>query len=301
MEPTPTFDPADGGFVDTVALLQEEVARLEAELRMRDEQPTFEQPSLLAIHSETVVGTRVEELNALLGERDEVIALLCDQLSAIEGAQAARSAEWDQLHRWVEELEARFGDGEAPDDEAGRSRREAEALRDQMEQQRRAWEAQRRFLEGEVDALKARLDGEASPVDPEAFAALEQENLRLLEACRRLSEANADARAGGGGEGGADPPEVEALRRALDRAEARREAAERDLEHVRSRFEQQLAAMQSQPTTGRISSADLSPNERVKALREHLRDLHVKEEEERKERQLSARISRLLGRSGARR
>jgi chromosome segregation ATPase len=295
MESTRTFDApdgaTDGAFVDTIALLQEEVARLEAELRLRDEQPVLDLPEVLKAPGASEAERRVEELAALLDERDEAISLLWEQLSTIEEAQAARSAEWDQLHHWVEELEARFGDGADPTEFSGESRREAEALRDQLEIQRRGWEAQRSGLEQEIAELRARLNAAASATasDDPTLAMLEQENRRLRDECRRLSEPRDDA------------TEVEALKLALDRANARLQAVENDLNNQRLRHEEELTQLRTNQARSALSSADLTPNERVKALREHLQELHAKEEVERKERQLSARISRLLGRGGARR
>jgi chromosome segregation ATPase len=294
MEPTRTFDApdgaTDGAFVDTIALLQEEVARLEAELRLRDEQPIVDLPEAPKSPGESEAEQRVGELAALLDERDEAIGLLWEQLSAIEEAQAARSAEWEQLHHWVEELEARFGDGADPAEFAGESRREAEALRDQLEIRRRGWEAQRLGLEREIAELRARPDAPASASsdDDPRLTLLEQENRRLRDECRRLSGSQEAA------------AEVEALKLALDRAEARLQAAESDLIGQRLRHEEELARLRTNQAKSMVTSADLSPNERVKALREHLQELHAREEAERKERQLSARISRLLGRGGAR-
>ena len=47
-----------------------------------------------------------------------------------------------------------------------------------------------------------------------------------------------------------------------------------------------------------VSGEDLSVNQRMRALREHLSEIHRLEEQERRNRRLTARISRLWGRTG---
>src|SRR5438270_8043476 len=89
---------------DTIDLLHEEIARLEAELLARDD------AALHAVDAEPAGGDgdedgalrrRVEELTAELATRDETVALLLDQARLFEEAAWAQRAEWDQLHQWV--------------------------------------------------------------------------------------------------------------------------------------------------------------------------------------------------------
>lgn len=283
-------------YLDTVALLQEEVARLEAELRMRDDAAPSIEPRP-ASPADDAAERRIEELTAQLAERDEAIGLLWDQLAALEEAQAARSAEWEQLHSWIEALEARVGDGETegPRPDPDEWRREAETLRDRLDTERKAWQVQRERLQGELAALRAGIDERAEADGDPAQAALAEENRRLRDECRRLADAGSAAEQAGA-------TRERELRLELERLGKELEAARDDLRNEQLRHEAELAALRSEQAQapGRLSAADLSPNERVRALREHFRDLQAREDQERRERQLSARIARLWQRTGAR-
>ncbi|RUL81999.1 hypothetical protein [Tautonia sociabilis] len=282
----------DDATLDTIALLQDEIARLEAVLQSLDSEPDGGLPAPSPDAEAAEATRRIEELTTLLDERDETIALLWEQLSAHEQAQASRAADLDQLHRWVEELESRFGAEEGPA-ALESARREADALRDELDRQRRAWDAQRSRMEEELASLRRRADEAASSSGDSALAALEEENRRLHDECRRLSEAQA-------GTAGADRQLLD-LQAELDEARQRLRQAEDDLRAERLRFESHLAECRPNPMAGPLSAADLSPSERVRALREHLKELHAREEAERREKQLSTRIAKLLGRSGSRR
>ncbi|MGE5755515.1 MAG: hypothetical protein ACM35G_07350, partial [Planctomycetaceae bacterium] len=192
----PGITRADRDALDTIALLQEEVARLEGELRARDE---------AAFAAETEPAPRrddpapaeearrqIEVLNAELAGREEAIALLLEQTRLLEEAEASSRAEWDQLRQWVEEVERRVEqrDGAGPDLEAEleAERRQAESQRHTAEGDRRLWDAQRRALEQEVEQLRAMRAQVVGRTDSAAaLVALEQENQRLRDACRQLT------------------------------------------------------------------------------------------------------------------
>lgn len=294
--PSTTTEDTDSAYLDTVSLLQEEVARLEDEIRRRDEAtPEAPQPSQ-PDPADNIAGARIVELTAQMAERDETIGLLCEQLAALEEVGAARSAEWEQMDRWVRELEEKLDrEGSRPAD-PDEGHREAEALRERLEIRERAWEAESARLEEEIAGLRTRLTEAPVLAGDEARAALEAENHRLRDECRRLV----------GLEGTA--AEVTILRermhdlqvqlgqdrQALDQAndDLRRERLERDAE---------LAALRASLASAKAARpAEPSIDERIRALSLHLREVHEREEREREERQLSHRIARLWRRSASR-
>ena len=148
-------------YLETIAILQDEVARLEQELQLSDERqretPSIDEPSLhddVAAHAarEHVAGEleEVERFQTELVSRDETIRLLMDELIRVEEAQAATRAEWEQLDAWVAELEHRV---EGHDETGIRElenrlaveRSKVDALQMKSEQDRRAAEAQRQI------------------------------------------------------------------------------------------------------------------------------------------------------------
>jgi chromosome segregation ATPase len=290
-----TIDAADltmsHDYQDTVALLQEEIARLEEEIRLRDEAIDTPAPAPDRGAAGLVADRRIDELTAALAERDATITLLWEEVQRFEEAEVARRAEWDQLHRWVEEVERRVEGGGAGADfheELDAERRRLEAERQEVEAERRGWEARRRALESEVADLRARLAaggrGPAGPADA-----------RIEDLSRRLAEAESAA------------AEVEAVRNQLRSARAEAEGlmrelhrAEDDRERHRREHEAELAALRSQAArvASRPATADPSPDDRLRALRDHLREIHDREEQERQNKQLASRLSRLWRRTG---
>ncbi len=298
-------------YQETIALLQEEVARLEAETLARDDRdaaPPGDEPAADGRAVEEA-SRRIDALAAELAARDETIALLLEQARLAEEAEEAGRAEWEQLHRWVEEVERRVegfgghGDDLRRDLEAER-RRGDDLARDAVAE-RRSWDARREALEREVGELRAALAEAARDPDAArsaAIEAIEGEDRRLRDARAR---ADADASA----------VEVEALRDRLRDALDERDAAARDLrralddlqrgrnEHEAEvailkaqmareslrRQEDQLKAAVSSPAANGAPSVD----ERIRALRLHLQEIHDREEQERAGKTLSARLSRL--------
>jgi hypothetical protein len=258
-------------YEDTTALLQAEIERLEAELAARD--------AALAAPAEACdvqTARRIAELTAEVALRDETIAQLWDHLREREEAEAQARADWDEVHQLVEDLEARIGVATSPTDEE----------RARWESERRAWEDRRAHLEAEASELRSRLSQAArtaasGPIDEEhsaRLADLEAANRQLREACRRLPELEAAA------------TEVEILREQMKTA-----AVTNDPCQSWSRPAVSGSSVVWPVGTGqsRLSAADLSPDERIRALRQHLREVHERELEERKNGQLKTRLSRI--------
>ncbi len=206
---------------EVIALLEEEVARLEQELRWRDQAPSArpsrdaastpdESEATAASEDVGVARAAIERLEAEVASREETIGLLLDQLSRVEEAQASGRAEWEQLSGWLAELEERVEghDGDALlqlQQRLAGQQQQADELRKKAEQDRRAGEAQRRIDEGEIARLQAELaqvraaapggtdgDGERAASGPVADLAvidgLRSENLRLRSACEELTK-----------------------------------------------------------------------------------------------------------------
>jgi chromosome segregation ATPase len=147
-----------------------------------------------------------------------------------------------------------------------------------------------------------------------ALTALEQENQRLRDVCRELSHNSAVA------------AEIEGLRNQLQdafkvqdelRSELRRVLDDRDRERIeheaalaalRSEMtidlikhqEEQVeaAAQAAQATAAALPSALLEADERIRAFRQHLKEIHEVEAEQRMKRTLAARLSRLWRHTG---
>ena len=147
---------------ETVTLLLDELARLEAELRARDEAApvpdAWPTDRSAAEDADAELRRKVEELTAELAGRDETIGVLLEQTQLFEEAAAAQRDEWEQLTRWVEEVEQRVGergpdDGKQAEECAAAQRRSEEQTR-RHETERTAWEAQKRRLVQELEALR---------------------------------------------------------------------------------------------------------------------------------------------------
>jgi hypothetical protein len=328
-------------FREAISLLQDEVARLEEELRLRDErqsemissgQASFpdEIEATAALENGTGRSEEAEHLKAELAIRDETTRLLLDELSRVEESHTANQAEWEHLADWLDELERRV---EGQDAEKVRELENRLAAQEQktethlmkLERERRAWEAQRQVYQKEIDRLQGTLDqARTSP------AALEDLDSRIgndqgpgIEAVKALQLENDRLRA--------QWQEMVERTAAADRAESL-EAKLADTLNERHQFQRQLEQIQDQArrerleyettvaelntrlsqaalnqcqgptaesTPDRVSSA-LEIDLRVRALRQHLLEVDQREKEERHQRRLTTRLSRLWSRTGPR-
>lgn len=304
---------------ETIALLQEEVARLEAELRARDEAAELPTPPWLQAEPEgasSEAGERALALAEELNGRDETIAILLDQCRLFEEAAAAQKAEWDHLYQWVEEVERRVDGKDAREGgfeaDLDAERRRSEAERQAFDVEKRSWDARRRATERETADLRAALArSEHESADSDSYRAVVDENQKLREICLEL-ERVADSAV-----------EVEPLRERLQIARAKVEELEKQLRGVldaRQRevkeHEAELSALRSkiaieslqkaaEPVASRQGAAAaerrdpaLEADERIRAFRQHLREVHERESEQRAGKSLSARLSRLWHHTG---
>jgi uncharacterized small protein (DUF1192 family) len=325
---------------ETIALLHEEIARLEQELQMRDDARKETRSSGEgALEDEAKApGTlehpgdqdgELERLAAELAGRDETIRLLLDEVSRVEEAQAATRAEWEHLAEWVAVLEHRVEGQDADalhqlENRLAAEEQKAGALAVRVEQERRSWEAQRQIYQAEIARLEGTLDQIASSPDAPGdrdgraaqepgpnsgvVAALQAENLRLRAAWQELVERNSAA----------DRSKV--LEAKLVETTNERNQLRRQIEHIqderkRERLEHEatvaeLQARLSQAALGQPQAppseersegiADLDIDLRIRALRQHFRETDEREKEERRHKQLISRLSRLWSRTGPR-
>jgi hypothetical protein len=319
----PAITPTELDAIDTITLLQEEITRLEAELRLRDEsvfgsgaEPA---PDLEGFATSEESLRQIEHLNAELIGREETIGLLLEHTRLLEEAEATSRAEWEQLRQWVEEVERRVEQRGGTDQELHAEleseRQRAESLRQSAEADRRLGEAQRLALEKEVAQLRTTLSQMTARSDSDsdshsaAVAALELENQQLRDARQEWARSSAAA------------AEVEPLRKLLlettkDRDDLRRELQrlQDDRERERNEQEAELGALRSQLALKSIKRHEeqvesaalpaskpnvrLEADERIRAFRQHLREIHDDEEQQRMKRGLAARLSRLWRHTG---
>jgi len=283
-------------YLDTVSLLQEEISRLEDELRRREEAVPEAREEPQAGPAGEVAEARIGELTDLLAERDETIGLLCDQLAALEEAGAARSAEWEQMDRWVRELEEKIDREATPSQDPDEGFRQANALRERLEGRERAWEAESARLEQEIAGLRSRLAEAPSLAGDHARAALESENHRLRDECRRLAGFEAAA-----AEATALRERWQELQEQLEQARYALLLANDELRRERFECEAELVTLRASLASAKASRpAEPAVDERIMALRHHLREVHEREEQERAERQIYKRLSRLWRRPASR-
>lgn len=314
-------------YEETIALLQEEIVRLENELRARDEGRTDAgDPEPSGPGDEAFgVGLRaqVASLTAELAAREETIHLLLEQARLTEQAEAAEQANWEQLNRWVEEIEQRVEQGGGPEAADLRStldaeRRRFDGERLEIQTERRAWETTRRGLEAEVGKLRETLAQAARQPGKEGDAvleALEQENRQLRQAMAETAQLSAAAAEADGLRQRIMTVEQELakvekdLRQTVDdlqrernehtaivsglRSQIARDSLKRQEEHV-------LASVESEGSVSGDGTSLLAVDERIRAFRQHLRDIHEQEEHERAQKRLSARLSRLWHKTGPR-
>lgn len=308
---------------DTISLLMEEIERLESELRSRDEALRVAPASdyAEATHDQEVrdegLLSRVAELSAELASRDETVTLLLEQAQLFEEAAEAQRAEWEQLNQWVEEVERRVDDKDVADaglrEDLESERLLSESLRRLLETDRRTWEAQRLGLERESEHLRGQLARQQTnaPVQEEetAFIAMAAENRRLRTANAELERAATEA--------AALSVALDSARAALEQSHVLLRQAEDDCKRQQNEYEAEISSVRSRIALESLRKQDdpqetvsvevapvversspLEADERIRAFRQHLRELHDHETEQRSKQTLSARLSRLWRNTG---
>lgn len=293
----------DAGYQETIAMLEEEVARLEGELRLREDvlveggRPEIDADGV----ADRALEARVAELTAELARRDEEAAILWDEIRTIEEAAVAKQAEWEQLNRWISEVEQRV-EGRVDEDadlvrDLSAQRRAAETATQSLESERRSWESQRRAFEDEVESLRARLSTRSTNESTDTVtASLQEENQRLRDSVRELA-----ANAALAGETEELRAELRATKDALEHAQQALQGALDDREQARNEHAAELASLRTQFACEAAKARELSGDDRLMAFRQHLREVQDREDEARRSKQLTSRLAQLWRRSGPKR
>jgi hypothetical protein len=305
----------DDGYVETIALLQEEIARLEAELHAREEaSQALAAEGGRSDHEraggEVMLGREVDQLRLELSAREETIGLLMEQLRLVEEAEAANKVEWEQLEQWVAEVEERVerqegaGAHRVVEGSENHRREEEKAARARHEQERAGWAGERRKLEEQVASLEGMIAASAanqgSTGQQAALAAVEAENRRLRE---RFLELETTYRV-----------ELQSNKERLDRSLQERDDARGELRSCRDdreregrEYEMAIASLRAKisraalgvPGTAAATSQAMEGNPaleadiRIREFRQHLQEIHCLETKARDAQRLGARLSRL--------
>lgn len=264
---------------EMIELLKSEVTQLQSELTQRDARIGELMDSGDTVVSAPVVDdaeleklcARLEELLTELDDKDEELTVLNQQLLAAEDANHAEQNERRQLENWVEEIEERVI---ARDDEWETKLGELQARLTQAQDERRETEsaASEASTDARVESLQ-RLVTSLRDAKDELLGQLdtERDNAKQLE--RQIEELKQDEE------------REESVKLCQERADIARQRFE--IEKLRREMDEQKA----------VQGSDL----RIRALRDHLKQVHDQEEEERRvtwEKSLAGRVANLWKRLG---
>jgi hypothetical protein len=279
----------DGGDRETVNLLQAEIALLQSELAERDVQiaelagghfaaaEDGAASSPQADREDTVPVSRLQQSLCELEQADQRIAEL-ERL--LQLAEEARHAAWDerqQIESWVGQIEVRI------EQWMTERRAENDLLQNQLRQSRiecnRLREQVPRAVPSEGGASSAELRQlqQCYAELQESLQRIESERDQLQEQLRQ-AEANTEHRQQAESE---SELREERLRLAQQRATLARERSE--LENVRAALD----------TGGPEATPKQDVDHRVRAFREHLREIHDQEQEQQAGRGTGSRLARL--------
>lgn len=270
---------------ETMGLLREEVERLQAELADRDARLAELEASAALTggwgeslkqtdFDTSAVVERLEQLLAELEQTDRRIADMEELVRLADEAAAAEQEERRHLEAWVSEIEQRVSERESAwlAEQETLRRRLAELEADRADWEHRAARAVSDELQAE---LLERYRARAGEFESQLHAAQEE--------CRQLRRQLESAASGNAQAASADA----ALR------EERLQLARERAELARLRAELVRAQTDSLQDAASRSSADHASDARFRVLREHLKEIHERELQERHERRLSTRLARL--------
>ncbi|MCP4786509.1 MAG: FHA domain-containing protein [Fuerstiella sp.] len=229
----------------------------------RSNQPNYD--DVLAKDEAEKLVNRLEGLLSELQERDEQVATLTELLGAAEEASRAERDERSQLDAWLHDIEERFG------------------CREQE------WQSQREKLQNDVQTMAAERDRAEAAINADCSSTkleaaqnvltalrdtAESQRLQLLESDQLVAQLRREVELAGRAQ-----PHEELVQLAEERAEITRQR-------------QELDAARHEESRPRPNEATL----KLQVLREHLKEIHQQEQQEKEERKLSSRIARLWSR-----
>ena len=281
-------EPWDALSDDTLQLLQEEIVNLQQQLqeqiietdRLRTKHQVEPHDSQLTAtpSTESIKPQRTLELLDELERSDERIAALEELLLITEEASLAEQEERRQIEAWIGEVEIRFG------------QREAESTAEMEVFKRKLHDTL-----AERNRLELRLQTAASPqgsreVFQETLDQLRTQNSTLAAELERQQrhvsglERNVEQLK--------EQLDPDALQRRLDDAvrEERLQMAQERAEMARQRV---AMARELEQIPQAHRRADPDSETKFQALRQHLKEIHVQEQQDKKERSIGSRLAQL--------
>jgi pSer/pThr/pTyr-binding forkhead associated (FHA) protein len=223
--------------------------------------------------AEKLVG-RLEDLLQELQERDEQVAALTELLSLAEETNRAERDERTQLDSWLKDIEERFG------------------CREQE------WLAQRDRLQSDIDAIAAERDRAEAAINTDSSNTKLEAAQNVLTALRDTAEGQRQQLVESEKTIAELRHELELAKRVQPREEVVQpreelvQLAEERAELARQRQELELESVRREEQRSGPNEATL----KLQVLRQHLKDIHQQEQQEKEERKLGSRISRLWSR-----
>ena len=273
--------------VETIATLRAEISVLQSELADRDallgelESDAFNDNTVSRTSFEDDASLqRLDELLEELAQSDERMGLLEELITASEVAASAERDERRQLEAWVAGIEQRISANESE------SQAEIETLVKQVTQLRSERDRAQLQLQNAAsgDDVKAEFNNSLQELrreNTELGLKLEQLESQRTELQQQLDSADVQ---------NAIKSHQDQLNEALREERAKLAQQTADLTRSRAVLANQLAEIQRGGLTGQENGAD----ERVRALRNHLKDIHEQERDETEQRQgLMSRIAGL--------
>jgi hypothetical protein len=265
---------------ETVALLRAEIEELQTALAQRDAEQNFDRPdsydqeatSSAPVEASDQVLQRMQELIDEANVSDERVSLLEEMLHASEATNRSEHEERDQLEAWVGDIEQRIGQRE--DEHLA----EVETLRNRLEESNLRQEQLQKQLQ------KAAFSGNAPKQYEETLENLQRTNKELQEKLgetekRCLSLERKAEQASG--------DQDSALRE--ERANIAKETAK--ISRLRFELSSKLTEIEHLPKDQNLEDKETA--HRIRALREHLKEIHEQEKLEEKDAPLTKRLAKL--------
>lgn len=208
---------------------------------------------------------RLERLLAELDERDAQITSLTELLALAEEANRSEREERRQMEVWVRDIEQRFGTRE------------------------QEWLAERHELQRTLEMVREERDRAEATVQSDTADGRLEATQNLLQCLRETAETQRQKLA-------ESEQTMADLRRRLEHAQTLH--SHEDLTQLaeerseQARLKQELETLRLQQQQHHHSSQD-DVTLKLKALRQHLNEIHEEERAEREERRLSNRLARL--------
>ncbi|MGV3482846.1 MAG: FHA domain-containing protein [Planctomycetaceae bacterium] len=269
---------------ETVALLRAEIEELQTALAQRDAASAFDRPDepghgrgddIMSDPSDEIL-RRMQELIDEANRSDERVSILEELLHAAEDTHQAEQEERNQLEAWVTDIEQRIGQRDAE------YAAEIEALRQRLDESHSAQNRLQRQLQ------EAAFSGSVPKQYEQSLQSLQHSNLQLQEQYAQSQKQCL-----------ALEKRLEELSSEQERSlrEERIQVAQEQAKLARMRFELSKKLVEVDELPRASSAADVETSHRIRALREHLLEIHEQEKQAEKESSLTTRLAKLWKRT----